>query len=70
MKLELLKTMSREDLLIVKEAYLRLQGRYEDVCGGPMKARQYKEYFAICDNISAINKVIRERELNGYGADR
>ena len=67
MKLELLKTMSRDDLLIVKEAYLMLQGRYEDNCGGPMKARQYKEYFAICDNISAINKVLREREQESHG---
>lgn len=68
MKLELLKTMSRDDLLIVKEAYLKLQGRYEDACGGPMRARQYKEYFAICDNITAINRVLREREQDGYGA--
>lgn len=68
MKLELLKSMSRDDLLMVKEAYLKLQGRYEDVCGGPMKARQYKEYFAICDNIAAINKVLREREQESYGA--
>lgn len=68
MKLELLKTMSREDLLMVKEAYLMLQGRYEDNCGGPMRARQYKEYFAICDNITAINRVLREREQDGYGA--
>ena len=67
MKLELLKTMSRDDLLIVKEAYLKLQSRYEDVCGGPMRARQYKEYFAICDNITAINRVLYEREINGYG---
>lgn len=67
MKLELLKQMSHEDLLIVKEAYLKLQGRYEDICGGPMKARQYKEYFAICDNIAAINKVLREREQDGHG---
>lgn len=68
MRLELLKTMSRDDLLIVKEAYLKLQGRYEDVCGGPMKARQYKEYFAICDNITAINRVLHEREIDRYGA--
>lgn len=67
MKLELLKSMSRQDLLIVKEAYLKLQGRYEDVCGGPMRARQYKEYFAICDNIAAINKVLRERGQECYG---
>lgn len=67
MKLELLKTMSREDLLIVKEAYLKLQGRYEDVCGGPMGARKYKEYFAICDNITAINRVLYEREHEEYG---
>lgn len=67
MKLELLKQMSNEDLLIVKEAYLKLQGRYEEVCGGPMGARQYKEYFAICDNIAAINKVLYDRYLNGHG---
>lgn len=67
MKLELLKQMSREDLLTVKEAYLKLQGRYENVCGGTMRSRQYKEYFAICDNITAINKVLHERELEGYG---
>ena len=69
MKLELLKKMSRADLLIVKEAYLKLQGRYEDFCGGPMGARQYKEYFAICDNIQMINKVLREREQDGHGRD-
>lgn len=69
MKLELLKSMSRQDLLIVKEAYLKLQGRYEDICGGPMGARQYKEYFAICDNIAAINKVLYDRYLSSHGGD-
>lgn len=67
MKLELLKRMSPEDLLIVKEAYLKLQSRYEVICGGPIKARQYKEYFAICDNIAAINKVLQGIEPYGYG---
>lgn len=69
MKLELLRSMSREDLLIVKEAYLKLQIRYEDLCGGPMGAMQYKEYFAICDNIAAINKVLYDRYLSGHGGD-
>lgn len=67
MKLELLKSMSNGYLLQAKDAYLTLQGLYEDFCCGPMGARQYKEYFAICDNIAAINKVLREREQERYG---
>lgn len=69
MKLELLKSMSNGYLLQAKDAYLTLQGLYEDFCCGPMGARQYKEYFAICDNIAAINKVLYDRYLSDHGGD-
>lgn len=67
MKLELLKSMGTGYLLQAKDAYLTLQGLYEDFCCGPMGARQYKEYFAICDNITAINKVLYDRYLSSHG---
>ena len=69
MKADLLKAMSNGYLLQAKDAYLTLQGLYETFCFGPTGARKYKEYFAICDNIAAINKVLRERELERYGGD-
>ena len=67
MKADLLKTMSLEQLIEARKGYVVLWSLYEQVCGGPYAARQYKEYFAICDNIALIDRELNERHLNEYG---
>lgn len=67
MKAELLKTMSLEQLNEARKSYLGLWSLYEQICGGPYAARQYKEYFAICDNIALIDRELNERHLEEYG---
>lgn len=62
MKAELLVTMGTDYLLQVREAYITLMSVYEDVCDGPREAMAYREYFAIRDNIAAIDKELRSRK--------
>lgn len=56
MKAELMDRMTGEQMQRAHAAYTTLAGLYEDLCDGPMKARQYKEYFAIMDNREALRK--------------
>lgn len=49
MKADFIARMSYEQMVKAYEAYTKLQAVYEDVCGGPYKAREYKEYFAMCE---------------------
>lgn len=37
-------------------AYTRLAAIYEDVCDGPMNARQFKEYYAIMDSRERLRR--------------
>ena len=61
MKANLLSAMGRENLLQARDAYITLMGIYEDICGGPRGAMAYREYFAIRDNIAAIDSELRSR---------
>lgn len=61
MKAELLKAMSSGYLLQARDAYITLMGLYEDFCGGPRGAMEYREYFGIRDSIAAIDRELRER---------
>lgn len=58
---ELLSRMSYDNLRRAYAAYNELQAVYEDVCGGPYKARVYKEYFAICDSRNNIRTEVANR---------
>lgn len=61
MKADLLSAMGNGYLLQARDAYITLMGIYEDFCGGPRGAMAYREYFAIRDNIAAIDREIRQR---------
>ena len=56
MKAELIERMNAEQIERAHAAYTQLACIYEDLCNGPMNARQYKEYFAIMDNREALRK--------------
>ena len=58
---ELLSRMSYDNLRKAYAAYNELQAVYEDVCGGPYKAREFKEYFAICDSRNNIRAEVANR---------
>lgn len=62
MKADLLSAMGNDYLLQARDAYITLMGLYEDICGGPREAMKYKEYFAIRDNIAAIDRELRSRK--------
>ncbi len=62
MKAELLGAMGNDYLLRAREAYITLMCIYEDICNGPRGAMAYREYFAIRDNIAAIDKELRLRK--------
>ena len=61
MKADLLSAMGTNYLLQARDAYITLMGLYEDFCGGPRGAMAYREYFAIRDNIAAIDRELIER---------
>ena len=61
MKAELLSAMGTDYLLQAREAYITLMSVYEDVCNGPRGAMAYREYFAVRDNIAAIDKELKAR---------
>lgn len=62
MKADLLSAMGNAYLLQARDAYITLMGLYEDFCGGPRGAMAYKEYFAIRDNIAAIDRELISRK--------
>lgn len=56
MKAEVIERLNAVQVQEAHMAYTKLAAIYEDVCNGPMNARQYKEYFAIMDNREALRK--------------
>ena len=56
MKAELIDRMSAEQVERAHAAYTQLAAIYEDVCGGPYKAREYREYFGIMDSREYLKK--------------
>lgn len=60
--------MRYEDLERAYNAYNALMLAYENTCGGPYAARQYKEYFAICDSRENIRQeVVRRSNESSHG---
>lgn len=65
---ELCTRMRYEDLERAYNAYNALMIAYENTCGGPYAARQYKEYFAICDSRENIRQeVVRRSNTSSHG---
>lgn len=62
---ELCARMRYEDLERAYNAYSALMLAYENTCGGPHAARQYKEYFAICDSRDNIRQEVLNRSKEG-----
>lgn len=56
MKAELIDRMSAEQVERAHAAYTQLAAIYEDICGGPYKAREYREYFGIMDSRETLRK--------------
>lgn len=61
MKADLIARMGNAYLLQARDAYVTLMGLYEDFCNGPRGAMVYREYFAIRDSITAIDRELRSR---------
>lgn len=53
---EICGRMTYEDLQKAYRAYSELMMVYERTCGGIYGARNYKEYFAICDSRDNIRQ--------------
>ena len=58
---EFVKSMPYDQLAKAYGAYSTLMCVYEDVCGGPYKAREFKEYFAIADSRTNIREEVARR---------
>lgn len=67
MKAELINRMTAVQVEKAHAAYTQLACIYEDLCNGPLNARQYKEYFAIMDNREALRKRFYELAANDHG---
>lgn len=62
MSTEFIQRMSVLQVEEAHAAYTKLAVIYEDICNGPMNARQFKEYYAIMDSRERLRK--RFIELN------
>lgn len=69
MKAELIIRMTILQIQEAHAAYTKLACIYEDLCNGPMNARQYKEYFAIMDNREALRKRFFELTTRDHGTE-
>ena len=67
---ELCARISYEDLERAYKAYTVLALVYEDTCGGPYAAREFKEYFAIMDSRNNIRQEVINRSNNGSNETR
>ena len=67
MKAELINRMSAEQIERAHAAYTQIACIYEDLCNGPMNARQYREYFAIMDSREALRKRFNQLVLESDG---
>lgn len=66
---EFVKGVAYTDLERAYSAYNTLMSVYENACGGPYAARQYKEYFAISDSRDNIRQEVINRSNNGSHGD-
>lgn len=62
---ELCARMRYEDLERAYNAYNALAIAYENTCGGPYGAREFKEYFAIMDSRNNIRQEVLNRSNSG-----
>lgn len=58
---EFVKGVAYADLERAYSAYNTLMAVYENACGGPYKAREHKEYFAISDSRDNIRTEVINR---------
>lgn len=61
---EFVRGISYDDLARAYDAYNTLMIVYENTCGGPYKAREHKEYFAIRDSRDNIRAEVINRSNN------
>lgn len=69
MKAELINRMTAVQVEKAHAAYTQIACIYEELCDGPMNARQYKEYFAIMDNREALRKRFYELTAYNHGTE-
>ena len=62
---EFVKGVAYSELDRAYSAYSELISVYENTCGGVYAARNYKEYFALCDSRNNIRREV----LNRVGED-
>lgn len=62
---EFVKSVEYADLERAYNAYNTLMSVYENACGGPYKAREFKEYFAIVDSRDNIRQEVVRRAQGG-----
>lgn len=68
---EFVKSVSYNELERAYNAYNALMMVYENACGGPYAARQFREYFAISDSRNNIREeIVRRSNLESYGDER
>lgn len=58
---EFIERVKYEDLEKAYYAYNQLMLVYEYTCGGPYKAKEYREYFAIVDSRDRIRAEVFKR---------
>lgn len=62
---EFVRGVAYTDLERAYNAYNTLMSVYENACGGPYKAREHKEYFAIVDSRDNIRLEVINRSRGG-----
>lgn len=62
---ELVSRLTAEQCERLHAAYTTIACVYEDICGGPYGARQFKEYFAVMDTRENLRQ--RFMQLTAYG---
>lgn len=66
---EFVKGVAYTDLERAYSAYNTLMAVYENACGGPYKAREHKEYFAISDSRDNIRLEVARRAQEASNGD-
>lgn len=61
---ELVSRLTAEQCERLHAAYTQIACVYEDICGGPYGARQFKEYFAVMDTRENLRQ--RFMQLTSY----
>lgn len=62
---ELISRLTADQCERLHAAYTQIACLYEDICGGPYGARQFKEYFAVMDTRENLRQ--RFMKLTSYG---